>query len=277
VSELGNSLRALPEDTACPAHPVADFLGERALTAGRTNLQKAEFYTTSMPAIEEVAALTLVGEGLETRFAPGMFALEYSHETARQTPFNVFMLGTIYGMEDFVAENASERYQGFASAAMQHKYHQFLYTSAIARGCHPREIRDFGLLTIPLLQTHPLLQDKAPEQRIHMAHELSDILLRRAMANVANIALRPELTTMIGKVDIKAHRGKHQLIDAETHRPLPIGNNLAQPVGPTLRCPALPYLPAFIAAGVNLIADAGYYHPGVPPRNFRPAPVPPQC
>jgi len=257
---VAGGLLALPEGAACPAHPVANFLGERAVSGARpVDLKKTEFYASATPAIDEVAKLTLTGEGLETRFRPEMFALEYSKDTAAKMPFTTFMTGTVYGMEFFVNENASERYRIFADGAMQHKYHRFLYSSAIARGCHPQEINHFGLVTIPLIKEHALTRRKSPEQRRRVAHELSSVLMGRAMQNITNLALRPNLDSMVGKVDMHVRGGQHRLIDAATRKPLPVGHNLAAPVGPTLKCPAHDYLPRFIAAGVNLIADAGYY------------------
>jgi hypothetical protein len=159
--------------------------------------------------------------------------------------------------------HGSPRFHMFEAAALAKRYHKFIPDAAISRGCLPNEITEFGLLTAPLLRERPLTADKGAPERIAVAHDLSSILMNRAMVNIANVALRPELSTYVGQVDIRTVGDRHQLVGT-AGKPLDIGRNLAGNVGPTLKCPAHDYLERFIAAGVNLIGDAGYYHPDVP-------------
>jgi hypothetical protein len=271
VHDVSAQLEALPGDvTACPAHPVAAQLGERAFHVPLVDLQKAELYAAARPAIKEVAATALRGEGTETRFVPEMFPYDIMPDIAERTDLTVFLVNTLFfNLEKYMRAAGSPRFHMFKAAALAHRYHKFIPNEAITRGCLPNEVMQFGLLTAPLLQEHPLTAGKGAPERIAIAHELSSILMGRAMPNIANVGLRPELSTYVGQVDIRTVGGQHQLIGKDG-APLDAGHNLAGNVGPTLKCPAHDYLGRFIAAGVNLIGDAGYYHPDVPPDHIAP-------
>ena len=111
-------------------------------------------------------------------------------------------------------------------------------------------------------------------ERVRIAHELSSILIGRAAPNIGNVhiegntSFRPSLSEFIGKVDMRVVGGVPQLIDTSGH-PLSPGHGFGEDIGPTLKCAAHVSLDGskhtnledFVAAGVNLIGDAGFYDP----------------
>jgi hypothetical protein len=265
---VSDELMSLPEGAPCPAHPVAAHLGERALHVPPVDLKKTELYAAARPAIKEVAAAALIGVGTETRFVPDMFPITITPDIARHTELTVFMVEHLFfRLSDYMKHGRSPRFDTFNEAALTHRYHKFIPDDAVSRGCLPSEILQFGLLTAPLIREHPLTASLDAAERIDTAHDLSSILMGRAMTNIANVDLRPELSTLIGEVNIRLLSGTHQLVGTDG-RPLDVGHGLAGNVGPTLKCPAHDYLERFVAAGVNLLGDAGYYHPDVPPANL---------
>jgi hypothetical protein len=262
-----------------PEHPVADILGDRAAAQDPFALGKAEFYAFSDATIDEGAKIMLAGEGTDTRFALNLYGkTPITPEIAQTTPLVKFVVGTLFfTLVKGMYSQSTLHYRTLFDAAAAHAYSPEASVAAISRGDLPDEILGFGFLSVPLIQNHSETRDMDVEGRVGIAHELaSHLLIGRAAVNVSNTPVRPNLASQAGKVDMRVIGGKHQFVH-EDGGPLSPGHGLRPDSGPTLKCPAHEHLERFVAAGVNLLADAGYYHPGVPPEMYKAPKIEPEA